>query len=75
MKGALITILVLFGLLAAAAMVAWWAWTELADVQISQQGYIALGIGVAVTMILGVGLMWLVFYSSRSGHDERVGRD
>jgi hypothetical protein len=31
-------------------------------------GYIAMTMGIAVTVLLGVGLMTLVFYSSR--HDQ-----
>lgn len=75
MKGTLAVIATLFAILAAAAGVAWWAWSELADVPMSEHGYIALAIGVVATLVLGMGLMWLVFYSSRSGHDERVGMD
>lgn len=34
------------------------------------QGYIALAIGVVFTLIVGVGLMALLFISSRRGYDE-----
>jgi hypothetical protein len=33
-------------------------------------GYIALGLGVGFSLIVGFGLMALVFYSSRHGYDE-----
>lgn len=33
---------------------------------------IATGLGVGLTMLLGTGLMTLVFISSSSGHDEHV---
>ena len=65
----------LLGLLAAAAGFAWYVWHELGDVEIGMHGYIALGSGVAATLALGVGLMWLVYYSHRSGFDDEVGRD
>ena len=45
------------------------------DVEIGLHGWIALGLGVAVTTLLGVGLMWLVYYSNRRGYDDEAGRD
>ena len=35
---------------------------------------IATALGVGLTVLLGSGLMILVFLSSRSGHDEEAGR-
>ena len=32
-------------------------------------GYIAMTFGIVATLALGTGLMALVFYSSRKGHD------
>jgi hypothetical protein len=37
-------------------------------------GVIALTLGITVTVALGVGLMALLFYSSRSERDEAVHR-
>lgn len=34
-------------------------------------GYIALTLGVVFSLIVGVGLMALVFYSSRRGYDDQ----
>jgi hypothetical protein len=34
------------------------------------QAWIAMTLGVAFSLILGVGLMMLLFYSSRRGYDE-----
>ena len=56
-----VTLVVLFGLLAAAAGVAFWAWSELGDVEIGWHGLIALGLGVVLTFLLGAGLMALMF--------------
>lgn len=50
-----------------------YAWVSLGDVQMDTSGYVALVAGVIFTVALGAGLMALVFYSHRSGHDERVG--
>ena len=36
-------------------------------------GWIAFTLGVVVTCALGIGLMALVFYSDRSGQDDRAG--
>ena len=47
-------------------------WISLADVELGFHGMLALVLGVTISLALGVGLMALVFYSSRSGHDERA---
>jgi hypothetical protein len=75
MRGTLAVVVVLGGLLAAAASAAWWVWSELADVQMGMHGWIALSLGAGVAILLGVGLMYLVYYSSRHGYDDEVGRD
>ena len=36
----------------------------------SKHGWIALGLGTFFSLVIGCGLMALMFYSSRSGHDE-----
>ena len=36
-------------------------------------GWIAITLGMTITSALGVALMALVFYSDRSGQDERAG--
>lgn len=38
--------------------------------EMSVHGWIAMGIGVVVTLVLGGGLMALVFFSSRRGYDD-----
>lgn len=45
-------------------------WTGLGDVSMPWQGWLALILGVVLTLGLGVALMGLVFYSSRHGHDD-----
>lgn len=75
MKGTIGVIVTLLALLAAAAGVAWWAWNQLADVQMSVHGYIALGLGVVATLGLGMGLMWLVYFSHHRGFDDEAGHD
>lgn len=75
MSGSSALILTLLALLAAACGVAWYVWRELGDVTISPQGYMALVAGIVVTVGLGVGLMWLVYFSHRRGYDDDAGRD
>ena len=45
-------------------------WTSSGDAEISTAGWLAMGLGIVVTLALGVGLMALVFISSRRGYDE-----
>lgn len=75
MWGTLGMIAMLLALLFASAAVAWWAWGELGDVDIGLHGKLALGAGVLATLLLGVGLMSLVYYSARKGYDDEAGRD
>ncbi len=69
-----LTLAVLLGLLAASVVTAIWVWREMAGVEIGLHGWIALGLGSAATLLVGGGLMTLVFYSSRRGYDERANR-
>jgi hypothetical protein len=48
-------------------------WTGIGDSDISGAGWLAMGLGVVVTLALGMGLMALVFISNRRGYDE-IGR-
>ena len=38
--------------------------------EMSTAGYVAMALGILVTLALGIGLMALVFYSNREGHDR-----
>ena len=40
------------------------------DVQVSKHGYIAMALGIFFSLVIGIALMTLVFYSSRAGYDE-----
>jgi len=63
-------VIALVGLLVLAIASAAYAWWSMADVQISIHGLIALVLGVVLSLLLGGGLMALVFYSHRHGHDD-----
>jgi len=56
--------------LVASAFAAVYAWVSFGDVQMSIHGFLAMGLGVFFSLVLGAGLMFLVFYSSRHGHDD-----
>jgi uncharacterized protein YneF (UPF0154 family) len=49
-------------------------WTGIGDSEISGAGWLAMALGVIVTLALGMGLMVLVFISNRRGYDE-IGRE
>ena len=56
-------------ILGAAIWFLFYGW-NLTDAQIDTNGYIALGLGVLLSMILGGGLMALLFWSNRKGYDQ-----
>jgi hypothetical protein len=64
----LLIVLVLLLLLAIAFMLIGW---DMADegTPMTTAGYLAMTLGIVATLALGSGLMALVFYSSRKGHD------
>lgn len=69
MKTALL-LLVLGGLLLATALLVLYVMAGLQDVAIGFHGALALGLGILFTVLIGGGLMALVFYSARKGHDD-----
>ena len=50
-------------------------WSATGDSEISEAGSFAMGLGIFVTLVLGIGLMSLVFFSNRRGYDETGRRD
>ena len=63
-------------LLALLGFVLWWAiyaWNSV-DVQMSVHGYIAMILGIVFSLVIGCGLMALMFYSSRHGYDDEAFR-
>ncbi len=49
------------------------AWKMSGNAPMSIHGYVALGLGVVLSLLLGGGLMALAFYSSRRGYDDDGG--
>jgi dipeptide/tripeptide permease len=50
-------------------------WSGLGESEISLAGWLAMALGVILTLGLGIGLMALVFISSRRGYDEIDGKN
>ncbi|MDG5497097.1 hypothetical protein [Niveispirillum sp. BGYR6] len=71
--GAKIVIACLLALLVLAVATGVLAWGQVDDGQpISLHGIIALVLGGLGSLVVGGGLMALVFFSNRSGHDQAV---
>jgi hypothetical protein len=60
---------VLSAFLVAAGIIGYLGWTS-TDTDVPTSGYVAMALGVIFSMVVGVGLMALIFYSSRKGYDE-----
>jgi hypothetical protein len=70
-----ILVTALFALLALSVWFAAYAWTHLGGDPVPTYGYVALAGGVVISLVVGGGLMALVFYSSRHGYDDLSGGD
>ncbi|MGJ4930050.1 hypothetical protein ACQR1I_28975 [Bradyrhizobium sp. HKCCYLS2038] len=67
--GPIIIIVALLLILAGAVVFAYQGMTLPGD-PMPTEGWIALTLGVVFSLIVGIGLMVLLFYSSRKGYDE-----
>lgn len=65
----------LFALLAFAVWFAAVAWNRLGGEDIPAYGYVAIIGGTLFSLLVGGGLMALVFYSHRHGYDDLSGGD
>jgi len=70
--GIALLLTVLLGLLAASLWYAYGLWTSLEAADMPPGLYIAMAGGVLFSLLVGCGLMALVFYSSRHGYDDRA---
>ena len=69
------TALIIFCLLALLGVtVGWaiWGWQQTAGTAMGFHGWLAMILGIVFTIVVGCGLMGLMFYSSRYGYDERA---
>lgn len=65
-----LVIAVLCAMLVAACVLGYLGWTS-TDTSVPASGYVALVIGVVFSLVVGIGLMALVFYSSRKAMTSR----
>ena len=63
-------IAVLFAMLAAALWAGYSMWTMMPGVEMSGHGTLAMVLGIVMSLLVGGGLMALLFYSSRHGYDD-----
>jgi hypothetical protein len=63
-------LIVLLLLLAATFVIIYLGWTLANGTDVPASGYVAMALGVLVSLGVGFGLMALIFYSSRKGYDE-----
>jgi len=70
MIGTWAVVAVLMAILAAAVVFAYKGLTVDSDITLPASVDIALGLGVFFSLLFGVGLMTLMFYSSRAGYDR-----
>ena len=68
-------IVLLLALLAAALWYAAGAWTSVSGPPMPTAGYVAMGLGIVFSLIIGCGLMALLFYSNRHGFDDQAGEN
>jgi hypothetical protein len=68
--GTIVMVLALVGILAAALWFAADAFISLSGPPMPATGYVAMTLGIVFSLIVGCGLMALLFYSSRHGYDE-----
>ncbi|TCU72566.1 hypothetical protein EDE08_105428 [Bradyrhizobium sp. R2.2-H] len=67
--GRWLVIVVLCAMLVGAVVLGYLGWVS-TDIEVPAAGYLALVLGVMFSLVVGIGLMTLVFYSSRKGYDE-----
>lgn len=53
----------------------WWSvslWSSVEGPPMPAAGYVAMWLGIVFSVVIGCGLMALMFFSSRQGYDERA---
>jgi hypothetical protein len=68
--GTVAIVVALLVILVAAGWYASNAWISVEGPPMPTTGYVAMALGVVFSLIIGCGLMALLFYSSRHGYDE-----
>ena len=68
--GSIALVASLLTMLAAAVWFAVHTWMSVEGPPMPQVGYLAMALGVFFSLVVGFGLMALIFYSARHGYDE-----
>jgi hypothetical protein len=69
--GTVALVIALLGILAASIWLAVHTWTSVGGPPMPIHGIIAMTLGIVFSLLVGCGLMTLVFYSSRHGYDDQ----
>jgi Na+-driven multidrug efflux pump len=69
-----IVVIPLLALLAASVWFALYSWTAIEGPPMPTEGHVAMWLGIVFSLVVGCGLMALVFYSSRRGYDDAASR-
>jgi hypothetical protein len=72
--GSILVLVPMMAILAASVWFAVHSWIADEGPDIPVQGYVAMAAGIIFTLIVGIGLMSLVFYSRRHGYDDAADR-
>jgi hypothetical protein len=70
--GAWILIAVMLAMLAGAGYVAYEGWTAVEGPELPASLHVAMWLGIVFSILVGSGLMALLFYSHRKGFDDRA---
>lgn len=70
MRNTVLLIVVLLALLAGTAVFVYYGFVGSHDAELGVHGWTAMVIGIVFSLVVGVGLMALMFYSSRHGYDD-----
>jgi hypothetical protein len=68
--GSIALLIALLGMLGGVIFIVYQAWLRTSDAPLPGHFVVAMTLGIVLSLIVGIGLMALVFYSSRRGHDE-----
>ncbi|WP_454643075.1 hypothetical protein [Bradyrhizobium liaoningense] len=68
--GQIVLLVALGAMLILTGVWAFSVWGASSGVEMDKHGWIALGLGAFFSLLVGCGLMALMFFSSRSGHDD-----
>lgn len=74
LTGTSLVVMALLGILAGSIWFAVQGWTGIDGPGMPVAGYVAMGAGILLSLVVGVGLIALLFYSRRHGYDDAANR-